>query len=68
MVVPGPDETDWLSLIESWVEKNKAPERVIMSKRENGKVVMTRPVFPFPKVAVYNGKGDTNQQQNFVEK
>ena len=63
----GPDETDWLALIENWVEKDKAPERVIMSKKENGKVVMTRPVFPFPKVAVYNG-GDANQQQNFVEK
>ena len=65
---PGPDETDWLSLIENWVEKDKAPGRVTMSKKENGKVVMTRPVFPFPKVAVYIGKGDPNQQQNFMEK
>ena len=64
----GPDETDWLSLIENWVEKGIAPERVIMSKKENDKVVMTRPVFPFPKVAVYTGKGDANEQQNFIEK
>lgn len=65
---PGPDETDWLTLIRDWVENNKAPERVIMSKKENGKVVMTRPVFPFPKMAVYSGKGDKNQEQNFIEK
>jgi feruloyl esterase len=55
-------------LIRDWVENNKAPERVIMSKKENGKVVMTRPVFPFPKMAVYSGKGDKNQEQNFIEK
>lgn len=65
---PGPDETDWLALIRDWVENNKAPERVIMSKKENGKVVMTRPVFPFPKMAVYSGKGDTNAEQNFIER
>jgi hypothetical protein len=39
-----------------------------MSKKENEKVVMTRPVFPYPKVAVYSGKGDTNLETSFVGK
>ena len=65
---PGPDETDWLQSIQEWVENDKAPERVIMTKKENGKVAMSRPVFPFPGEAVYSGKGDPSREENFVEK
>jgi len=65
---PGPDDVDWIVLVRDWVEKDKAPERVVMSKKENGKTIMTRPVFPFPKVAVYSGKGDTNVEKNFTDK
>ncbi len=65
---PGPDQADWLELIRDWVEKGKAPERVVMTKKQNDKIIMTRPVFPFPKVAIYSGKGDTNSEKNFIEK
>ncbi|MEP7376953.1 MAG: tannase/feruloyl esterase family alpha/beta hydrolase [Chitinophagaceae bacterium] len=65
---PGPDDVDWLKLIRDWVENDKAPERLVMSKKEKDKIVMTRPVFPYPKVAVYSGKGDTNLEKNFIEK
>jgi hypothetical protein len=41
----GPDDVDWVLLIRDWVEKNKAPERVVLSKIVNGKTVMTRPFF-----------------------
>lgn len=64
----GPGEVDWVVLIQDWVEKNKAPERVVFSKTQNGKAVMTRPVFPYPKKAVYNGNGDANNEKNFGEK
>ena len=64
----GPDHVDWVSLIQDWVEKNKAPERVVVSKIVNGKTVMTRPVFPYPKKAVYNGSGDANLEKNFSGK
>ena len=65
---PGPDQVDWLRLIRDWVENDKVPERLVVSKMEKDKVIMTRPVFPYPKVAVYIGKGDTNLEKNFVEK
>lgn len=65
---PGPDSIDLVALIRDWVEKDKAPERLVMSKKENGKTLMTRPVFPFPKIAVYSGTGDTNLEKNFIEK
>jgi len=37
-----------------------------MSKKEKGKVAMTRPVFSFWKCSFCSRKGDANQQQNFV--
>jgi len=65
---PGPDEVEWLTQIRDWVENGKAPERVVMSKKTAGKVVMTRPVFPYPKAAAYKGKGDPNIETSFAEK
>jgi feruloyl esterase len=61
----GPDDVDWVKQIEGWVENGKAPERVVLSKIENGKTVMTRPVYPFPKVTIYGGKGDPTDEKNF---
>jgi len=64
----GPDDIDWLKLIQDWVEKDKAPERLVASKVEKGKVTMTRPVFPYPKLTVYSGTGDVNEEKNFTAK
>lgn len=65
---PGPSQADWLSLVRAWVEEDKAPERIVVSKTENNKVVMTRPVFPYPGTAVYNGAGDPNAESSFIQK
>jgi len=59
---------DWLSVIVEWVEQCKAPARLVASKKENGKVVMTRPLFPYPEHATYNGNGDTNSANSFEVK
>ncbi|MEX2231187.1 MAG: tannase/feruloyl esterase family alpha/beta hydrolase [Cyclobacteriaceae bacterium] len=64
----GPDFIDWVKQIENWVENGKAPDRIVLSKSENGKAVMTRPVFPYPKLTIYNGKGDSNLDSNFKVK
>ena len=64
---PGAAEVDWLSIIVDWVERNKTPDRLIASKKDNGKV-MTRPLYPYPQFAVYNGSGDTNNADNFEPK
>ena len=61
----GPDNVDWVKLIQDWTENNKAPERVVLSKMENGKTVMTRPVYPYPKVTIYNGKGESTDEKSF---
>lgn len=61
----GPDDIDWVKLIRDWTESDKAPERIVLSKLEKGKPVMTRPVYPYPKVTVYNGKGEPTDEKNF---
>ena len=64
----GPARVDWISLIRDWVENGKAPERVVVSRLVSGKVVMTRPVFPYPAEAAYDGKGDPNVETSFGKK
>jgi feruloyl esterase len=63
---PGASDVDWLSIIVDWVERGKAPDSLIASKSENGKIVMTRPLYPYPQWAIYKGSGDPNNATNFV--
>ncbi len=63
---PGPDRAEWINYIRTWVEEDQAPEKIILSKYEEGEVIMTRPVFPYPFKAEYMGQGDTKDAENFV--
>lgn len=63
----GPGNFDTLAVLQEWVEHHKAPRQVIASKvDEEGNVVQTRPLCPYPQVAIYKGRGDTNDTANFV--
>jgi feruloyl esterase len=62
----GPGKVDWFPLIRAWVEEGKVPDRVIASKVVNGRVVRTRPVFPYPARAKYTG-GDPDKAGSFVK-
>ena len=62
----GPDTFDMLTSLENWVEKGVAPERVVASHLTGGKVDRTRPLCPYPQVAVYTGSGSTDEAVNFV--
>jgi feruloyl esterase len=63
---PGPDRVNWMSVIENWVEKGIAPERVIASKSEGGKIVRTRPLCAYPLRAVYRGSGSIDDEKSFT--
>ena len=64
---PGPDKVDWLTAISEWVEKDKAPERLLASRTDgNGKTVLSRPLCPYPQVAIYDGKGDPAVAESFA--
>jgi hypothetical protein len=63
---PGPDRADWAAVIDNWVEKGQAPERVIASKMAAGAVARTRPLCPYPQHAVYNGTGSIDDEKSFA--
>lgn len=62
----GPDKFDPLPYLERWVEQGIAPDRIIAANISAGVVVRTRPLCPYPEVAVYLGTGSTHQAENFV--
>jgi len=62
-------EHDILSALERWVEDGDAPERIVAVKYVNDApaqgVARTRPLCVYPKVAVYDGSGSTDDAPNF---
>jgi len=63
---PGFTEFDTLTALENWVEKGQAPEKLITGRLSNDVVERTRPVFPYPVLARYSGKGDPKQADSFL--
>jgi hypothetical protein len=61
----GPSDADLLAVLRDWVENGKSPERVIVSKKVLGKEVMSRPVYPYPQEAIYDGKGNPNVESSY---
>jgi hypothetical protein len=57
----GPDTFDILSPMLNWVENGVAPASVIAAKGAR-----SRPVYPYPAVARYDGSGSTDDAANFV--
>ena len=54
-----------------WTEKGIAPDAIIATKYVNDLdpsqgIKMTRPLCPYPQIAVYKGRGDTNDAANFA--
>ncbi|MDP6580369.1 MAG: tannase/feruloyl esterase family alpha/beta hydrolase [Vicinamibacterales bacterium] len=62
----GPNTFDALTVMEEWVEEDRAPDRIIASRSRNGVVDRTRPLCPYPQLAVYSGTGSTDDAANFV--
>jgi feruloyl esterase len=57
---------DKVDVIEQWVEKGKAPDQITGTYMVDGKVIRTRPLCAYPKVAQYKGTGSTDAAENFV--
>jgi feruloyl esterase len=62
----GPNTFDMQAVLEDWVERGIAPDRVVATRSVNGVVDRLRPLCPYPQVAVYTGQGDTNDEANFA--
>lgn len=69
---PGTDTFDWMTLLEDWVEKGRAPDMAPGAKMKTPRsfttpirfplneadVAFRRPVYAYPRVARFNGRGD----------
>ena len=64
--VPNPTPAnDVLMAMDRWVDKGIAPDSIVASKVTSGAVTATRPLCAYPKKAVYNGSGSTDDAANF---
>jgi len=61
----GPNQVNWMASLERWREAGVAPERIDAARINNNRIEVSRPLCPYPQVAVYNGKGTTNDAGNF---
>jgi feruloyl esterase len=66
---PGPTPTGMFEAMMRWVEEGQAPDRLLAELRDSsGKLIRTRPLFPYPQVAKYSGSGSTDDAANFVSR
>ncbi len=67
---PGPSKYDALAALRDWVEKSRAPRRLVAHKTSfvpsSSDVAMSRPLCPHPQVAHWTGKGSMNEATNFA--
>jgi feruloyl esterase len=61
-----PNSFDLLSPLLTWVEDGAAPARIVATEASGATVVRTRPVFPYPQVARYDGSGSSDDAANFT--
>jgi feruloyl esterase len=59
---PGPYEFELLTVLETWRERDRAPEDIQARNPDSG---LTRPLCPYPQTAVYDGRGDLNRASNW---
>jgi hypothetical protein len=63
----GPVPTGQLDALVAWVEEGRAPDTIpAVLRDQDGEVIRTRPLCPYPQVAVYRGRGSTDEAENFV--
>ena len=62
----GPDQFNKMGVMERWREASQTPEAIIATHVTGSTVDMTRPLCPYPQVAVYKGVGSTNDAASFV--
>jgi feruloyl esterase len=62
----GPSTFDAVGALEAWVEDGKPPERIVASHATDGRVERTRPLCPYPQLAVYKGTGSIDEAANFT--
>ena len=63
---PGPNQFAVVQAMDAWRDQGKAPNQITAYRVTNDRVDMSRPLCPYPQVAMYKGTGNTNDVANFV--
>jgi feruloyl esterase len=77
----GPSVFDMIGALEQWIEQGKAPDQILAAHATGdpsagpgsspsarpgaGRVDRTRPLCPYPQIAVYNGTGSIDEAASF---
>jgi feruloyl esterase len=61
----GPGSFEPLLEVVDWVEKAKAPDRIVAARIAKGSTLRTRPLCPYPQTAKYKGSGSIDDAANF---
>ena len=62
----GPNTFDKIGTLDRWVEEDKAPDTLIATHSQDGKVDRSRPLCAYPQVAHYKGTGSIDDAANFT--
>jgi feruloyl esterase len=62
----GPSSFDMVSALERWVEAGTAPDQIQASHATGGRIDRTRPLCPYPQVAIYKGSGSIDEAASFA--
>jgi hypothetical protein len=63
---PGLTDFDALTALENWVEKGQPPTVLIARRLASGAPERALPIYPYPVVARYSGRGDPKQPSSFL--
>jgi feruloyl esterase len=62
----GPDQADFLGVMEAWREGGEAPVRITAARIREGQVDMTRPLCAYPAVATWDGRGNPDDAASYA--
>jgi feruloyl esterase len=62
----GPNTFDAVAALEEWIEARRPPERIIATHLSAGVPDRTRPLCPYPQLAIYKGSGSIDEAVNFT--
>jgi feruloyl esterase len=62
----GPNQFNVMGALERWQESSEPPAQILAAHVTNNVVDRTRPLCPYPQIAVYKGLGSINDAANFA--
>jgi hypothetical protein len=60
------DRFDAISTMVNWVEAGAPPDSIVATRMQDGAVNRTRPLCPYPQIAVYAGSGSIDEATSFT--